>query len=401
MKYHLKQASKQGVFFLILSLALFQSCSQKLNQSESPTAPSASEKADSTSKSAAGKGKVVSGISPMIQYFSNGATVTGGTSWFLVNYVPATSRNGTYTMFATSNISTDKFTTLYNHYAFRRVVCGDGDVESLEAAGFNENSLLITLPDGTADECGNVGGLQSGWQQLVDKYKGSVLGYFIDEPSGDIDGETMSGVASYVHTAGSTLWLDDYDTGVISSILYFTFHNCHLADAVMLHWGDHIMCDADNAKATNGWDGIGCYLAQDYNEFQGWFGNSFNTIWTENGFPNGASLVNWLESDAGISNFALFLNPNWSWADVDDFAAYAYQAGFLGSYQVLKQAQYVCEQNNVAFSPGSSGIAGSYYGVLSNGYYTGPVDPSTQGAVLCWMENGWVSLNQYQTVFAK
>ena len=66
----------------------------------------------------------------------------------------------------------------------------------------------------------------------------------------------MQNVAAYIHGYGSSLWLDDYNTGVIDQLL-FPWHNCHIADFAMLQYGDYIMNDADNADPTNGWAGIG------------------------------------------------------------------------------------------------------------------------------------------------
>lgn len=119
--------------------------------------------------------------------------------------------------------------------------------------------------------------------------------------------------------------------------------------------GDYIMCDADNSKWLNGWEPDGCYLGQDYDEFQSWFGSKFNTMWTINGFPNEGSLVNWMESHSNISNYAIYLTSNWSWADIDNFAGWAYQAGFLGQYQLLKQARYVCQRITLDFHLGLEG----------------------------------------------
>ncbi len=400
MKYQLKQASKQGVFFLILTLALLQSCNQKLNQSESPTAPSVSAKADSTSQTGASKRKAVSSVIPLIPSYQQGAIAYGGTEWFLVNWVPATSHNGTYTMVDPNGCSSDQWSQLYQHYGFQCAIVNVNYVSELTSVGFSRSDLLVGIGSH---------GLDANWQDELNQYTNTVMGYFIDEPSGFIDGATMQNVKTAVHNARSTLWLDDYDTGVISSILYVVQHNYHLADVPMLDNADCVMCDADNSYWVSGEGGIGCYVGEDYNEFQGWFGGSgqplFNTIFTMPPYTNQnvPSVVDWASSHLGnhIAFFALYLPAGWSWSDVDGFAQYAYQAGFLGQYQLLEQAKYVCLQNNVTFVPTSSDVEGTYYGVLDNGSYTGPVDPSTSGATACWSIQTWVSQNQYQTIYAQ
>ena len=322
-------------------------------------------------------------------------------------YLPEDSAKHKYLMFMTSNVSSDKFETMYQKYCFRRVVCGDGDINALESAHFSRNQLLISIGNGGG--CGfpypSPGpGLLSNWRHLVDTYTGNVLGYMYDEPSGWTNGDTMKAVADYIHTRNGSLWLDDYDTGVISSVPYFAYHNCHLADDVMLPNGDYIMNDADNAQATNGWDGIGCYIVDDFNEFQYWFGAKFNSIFTMNGFPNEASLVSWVQSHPSISNYAIYLTSSWSWGDLDSFMGYADQAGFLGHQYQVYYYTYVCQTNSVKFTPPSAPEAGAgkpaYYGVwTNNAYYTGPVDPSTPGAVLCWAFQSGAATSQTVNVY--
>ncbi len=393
MKYHLKQASKQGLFLLILSLALLQSCSQKPNQSESPTAASASAKADSTSPKGTGNHKVVSSVSPFIQYFAKGTVVNGGTQWTFLNYVPATSHDGTYTILHAVDGSADQIAKLYEYYGFRRAIVTYPYVSEYAQAGFSENQLLVII---------GYQGMDADWRTAVSTCTNQVLGYTVDEPSNKVTADSMGVVKNAISAVGSALWIDDYDTGVIpDNILLEAWHNDHIADWGVLYYADYLMCDADNAKDTNGQEPDGTYLAEDYNDFLDHPGipGSFNTIYTMPPYENEADVLSWISSHTQqITNFALDLESGWTWNDVDNFAVYAYQAGFLGSYQQLEQVKYVCEQNNVGFSPGS-GVAGSYYGILTNNsYYTGPVDPSTQGAVLCWQQDGIVPLSQYQTV---
>ena len=299
-------------------------------------------------------------------------------------------------MVIADNVNSSYYDTLYQKYCFRRAICSHGYVSGLVAAGFSENQILVII--------GGNKQLNPDWQTVVSTFGDSVMGYFIDEPSGYINSTEMQEVQSYIQGYGSQLWLDDYDTGVIPND--YLCYQYHLADWVALDDCAYLMCDADNAGDLNGQGLCGTWLAQDYGEFlnKGLSQPYFNTIFTMRPYPSEGDVISWINNNPSqISNFALYLPPGWGWSqgDMDNFAIYAYQAGFLGSFQELYQIQYVCEQNSVAFTPGSR-TAGYYYGVLTDGwYYTGPVDPSTPGAVVCWQSNGWYSLNQYQTVYAR
>ncbi len=288
-----------------------------------------------------------------------------------------------------------------------RAICGSDYVSQFHAAGFNTNQILVGI--GYNDANGNAT-INPDWQNIVSGWGSQVLGYFFDEPSGSQGGISilpsyMETVQSAIHAVGSKLWLDDFDSGVMP----YPYDNYHPAGHQILDHGDYIMCDADNSKWVSGVGGVGCYVGEDYNEFQEWFpGGSqptFNTIFTMPTFDNRniGSVVNWMDDHLGnnINTFVLWLPENaWNWDEVTAFAGYAYQAGFLGQYQELKQIEYVCQLDNVGFPPGTDSQMG-YYGVLTDGwYYAGPVDPSTPGAILCWAE-GWNWLNQYQTVYAR
>jgi hypothetical protein len=304
-------------------------------------------------------------------------------------------------MLEAGGYSSDQLVELRQHYGFTRIVCPSSAWSDYVNAGFSRNQIILLI---------GYHGLDYEWQDTVLIYGGfGFLGFMADEPSGFVTAATMQGVAQEVHSYGDHLWLDDFDTGVIPADLINTIeHNNHLADVPMLDNADHVMCDADNSQLLNGMAGIGCYLGEDYNEFLGWFTGTpdFNTIYVMPTYSerNVQTVVDWIANGhigTPIQNFALFLPAGWSWAEVDGFAQYAYQAGFLGQYQQLEQAKYVCLENNVTFVPTSSDVEGTYYGVLDNGSYTGPVDPSTSGATACWSIQTWVSQNQYQTIYAQ
>ncbi len=152
MKYHLKQvskqaskqASKQGIFLLVLSVVMLQSCSQELKQTESPTAPSASEKIDSTSKNGAGKHKTISGVQPMLRYYAQGAVVLGSTTqWSFVNYVPATSHNGTYTLIDAGSSSFQDQQKFSQYYGFTRSLSGNKHFCVQSLLSRNHDILLV------------------------------------------------------------------------------------------------------------------------------------------------------------------------------------------------------------------------------------------------------------------
>lgn len=332
----------------------------------------------------------------------------GGTSWFLVNYVPATGHNGTYTLIDAGTSSFQDQQKFCQYYGFSRAICDSAYVGQFHAAGFNTNQILVGI--GYNDANGNAT-IKDNWQNIVNGWGNQVLGYFFDEPSGSQGGISilpsyMETVQNAVHTVGSKLWLDDFDSGVMP----YPYGNYHPAGHQILDHGDYIMCDADNSKWVSGVGGVGCYVGEDYNEFQEWFpGGSqptFNTIFTMPTFDNRniGSVVNWMDDHLGnnINTFALWLPPDaWNWAEVDAFASYAYQAGFLGQYQEQQQAKYVCQQDNVGFTPGNGTLL-SYYGVWNGTYFSGPVDPSsTLAATLCWQFQENDPTGQFQTVYSR
>ncbi len=341
---------------------------------------------------------MVSGVSPMLQYHAKGSVVNGGTQWSFVKYVPAISHNGTQTMIDMANVGASDMAKFYQYYGFTTAICGSDKEPDAIAAEFHEDSLLIQISN-------NQTGLFSGWEQTVATLKDDVLGYLADEPSGKIAPVMMQDVRTAIDGVNSALWIDDYDTDVIpSDVLLGVPQESHEADWGVLYYATYLMNDADNAAYTNGTSNlVGTYLAENYNDFLNHPGipGTLNAIFTQPTYVNEADVTDWIDNHLGnIKYFALMLNSGWQWSDVDKFAIYAYQAGFLGSYQQLQQSQYVCEEDNVGFAP--NGAAGSYYGVLTDGwYYSGPVDPSTSGATLCWSLQGWVTENQYQTVYAR
>lgn len=257
-------------FSALLFVVYLSSCNQ--SKVSHPISPTSAVTATDSSGAAVAKGKstkrkdsVSSNVKPNIPPPGYCAGYKEGNryvaSYYQFNgvYLPEDVQKGKYLMFMTSNVSSDKFATIYQKHCFRRVVCGDGDVSALTSAGFDTSQLLIQI--GYDGGCGfpypSPGpGLFANWRSLVDKYKARVLGYIYDEPSGWTSGADMQNVAAYIHGYGSSLWLDDYNTGVIDQLL-FPWHNCHIADFAMLQYGDYIMNDADNADPTNGWAGIG------------------------------------------------------------------------------------------------------------------------------------------------
>ncbi len=101
---------------------------------------------------------------------------------------------------------------------------------------------------------------------------------------------------------------------------------------------------------------------------------------------NDGAMCDWLRSHANCVNFAFCLSASFenAWPTaLNNLDADASAAGFLGVENEPYTYTYVCQQNAVSFTP--TGSSGSYYGVWNGSRYTGPVDPSTSGAVLCWL----------------
>ncbi len=245
-------------------------------------------------------------------------------------------------------------------------------------------------------------GVDANWQTVVSTYGDSVLGYMIDEPWDKVSASSIQSIAGFIHGYGSTLWLDDYDTGMMP--YDYPCYSRHQADWSALNSCDYLMCDADNSGNTNGSSICGTWLAQNYNAFLGSEPPTpvFNTIYTTPPYYSEGDVTSWMDDHISrITTFALYLNSGYSWSDVDEFAQYAYQAGYLGEYEEQFQAEYTCDEDGVEFNPGTE-LDGSYWGVWSGTGYTGPVDPSTTpGAVECWTLTEWNPLNQYQTLYAR
>ena len=375
---------------------MLQSCSQELKQSESPTAPSASEKIDSTSKNGAGKHKTVSGVQPLVPYWNEGAKWTYS-QWNFYKRLPEDSAKGKYLVVGLPPSGVD-YASMYQQYCFRRAICSSGQqLTDVTTAGFSRAEILVGI--GAND-----------YQSVINQYGSSVLGYFIDEPSGtngvgQITGEEMSQIKIAIITAGSKLYLDDYDTGVIPGT-YVGVHSYHLADAVTLGYGDFIWNDGNTSKWVSGANILGIdYLQDDYNEFQSWFGDRLNGIVCKpmdgsGALMNDQTMWSWLQSHPNCNNFVLYLDPafqsDWP-AALSNFEADASQAGFLGTENQLYDYQFVCQESGVRFTP--NGTAFNYYGVWDGSGYSGPVIEGTAGAVVCWQLLSTTPTGQFQDIY--
>lgn len=292
------------------------------------------------------------------------------------------------------------YPSLYSKYCFRRAICGTDGISTFTSAGFKQNELLITINS-------------QNYQSIVSQYRNTVLGYYIDEPSGNITGATMATVKNCVASYGAKLWLDDYDTGPFDKVLYAPVHNYHLADVPCLDNGDYVWNDGNTSKWVSGANilGISC-LQDDYNEFQYWFGNNFNGIFCKpmdgsGALMNDATMYNWLSSHPNCNNFAILLSSDFTnaWpAALNNFINDADRAGFLGHQYQVYSYTYTCQISCVNFTPPSSPDYGAgasiYWGVWTNSaYYRGPVDASTPGATICWILQSTAATSQTVNVY--
>ncbi|MCL5266871.1 MAG: hypothetical protein M1469_02060 [Bacteroidetes bacterium] len=345
---------------------------------------------------------MASGISPLIPYWNQGAQWTYN-QWNFYKYLPEDSAKGKYLVLWGVPPNGD-YASMYNNYCFRRVVCTGDQIAAATSAGFRLDQLIISI--GYHDDSGNYI-IVSDWGQLISEYKDEVLGYLMDEPSGFLTGQQMADLKSYIVTFNGKLWLDDYDTGVIPSS-YAPPHNYHLADVPMLNNADYVLNDGNTSIWISGNNplGIGPYLSDDYNEFQGWFGTKFNAIVCKTMDNSGAlrndqTMWDWLQGHSNCNNFVLYLD----WAkyssgvepSITNFEADAYDAGFLGTEKELYDYKFVCEEDGVTFTP--NGTANDYYGVWNGNGYSGPVDPSTPGAVVCWQLASTTPTGQFQDTY--
>lgn len=304
---------------------------------------------------------------------------------------------------------------MYQQYCFRRAICSPGQqVTDVTSAGlFKLINVLVSIDTNS-------------YRSIVSQYGSSVLGYFIDEPSGTtgeggyIPPATMSNIKADMVSSHSKLYLDDYDTSPIPSNENLGIpHNYHIANRSVLSYGDYIWNDGNTSKWVSGANLFGIdVLSLDYVEFQGWFGNNFNAIVCKPMDGNGALMNDglmsyWLQNYSNCNNFVLYLNPKlagaWS-AALNNFLNDANNAGFLGHQYQAYNYTYVCQQNGVNFTPpncptppaqNTVGAGGSaYWGVwTNNSYYRGPVDPSTPGATICWVLQSTAATSQTVNVY--
>ncbi len=421
------------IFFAALFIVYLSSCNQsKLRQSYSPT--SAVTTSDSSGVATIkgkgiGKKDSTSAVKPDLPPpgsclgYQDGSQYVAG--YYQFEYLPRDGQ-GKYLMLVggsyLASIGGYNLATLYNKYCFRRAVVGDYEIGSYTNTnvGFNENQLLISIGYHTnGDPLHFVKAqyvMNPNWQTDVSnpQYKnGQVLGFWMDEPSGFITGSQMASIKSQISQNGGRLWLEDYDTGPIPSNLYAGQpYSYHLADVPMLQNADYISCNGNTSYWVNGENISGInVLIFDYLEFQGWFGNRFNTIACQptdgsGALRNDATMYNWMINYPNVNNFAIYIgggitnvadnNVSAREAGLDNLMSDAYNAGFLGYQYRLYNYTYVCQTSCVNFTPPScptppaqntAGAGGSiYYGVWTNSsYYSGPVNPSTPGATICWI----------------
>ena len=410
-----------------LSIVYLSSCNQsKFSQPISPT--SAITNSDSSGV-VIGKGKgvgrkdsVSSLVKPNVPQpgscpgYKEGSQYVANYYQFTGVYLPEDTHKGKYLMLVGGqdfvNMGGYDLGTLHDKYCFRRAVIGASEVATYIYKGFIKTQLLISI--GSHND--GVYNMVSNWQDIVNdpQYNnGQVLGFWMDEPSGLIKGASMYNIDSIIHAAGGKLWLEDYDTGPIPSVPYFAAHNYHLADVPMLDNADYVSCNGNTSIWVNGCMGTGTYLTDDYNEFQYWFGNRFNTLECQPTDPSGAlrndaTMYNWLTSYSSVNNFALYIGNNITFVSGDlipyvdnsnvtarenalaNFMNDANYAGFLGHQYQIYYYTYACQTSCVNFVPpsGVSSGAGSpvYYGVWTNNtYYMSPVSASTPNAVACWI----------------
>ena len=346
-----------------------------------------------------GKKSVVLGVNPLIPYWNKGAQWTN-TQWNFYKYLPADSAKGKYLVLWGIPPNGD-YATMYNKYCFRRLVCAGDQVAAAASAGFTLSQLIISIGwnnyDGTYT-------IVSNWGQLVSQYGSSVLGFMMDEPSGGLTGADMASLKNFIVGFNGKVWLDDYDTGVIPK-LYAPPHNYHLADVPMLDYADYVTSDGNTSVWISGNNalGIGPYLSDDYNEFQGWFGSKLTAIVCKTMDNSGAlrndeTMWDWLQGHSSCNNFVLYLDwdnyPSGVAPSIDNFEADAYDAGFLGTEKELYDYKFVCEKDGVTFTP--NGIISEYYGVWNGSGYSGPVDPSYPGAVVCWQLASTTPTGEFQ-----
>ena len=347
---------------------------------------------------------MISSVRPLIPYWNQGAQWTN-TQWNFYKYLPEDSAKGKYLVLIGA---TGGYDSLYSKYCFRRAVVGWAqDVTAYTQARFSEAQLLFQLGYLKQDPDTPTGTyiVDPNWSNDVAAYAGTLLGFWMDEPSIALAQSTMDNIKNHISALNATLWLNDYDTEMVppSNPVLQAANSYHPVNLNILQDGDFVWNDGNTSKWVSGANLFGVdVLSDDYGEFQGFFGNRFNgivcTVMDGSGaLLNDATMFYWLQDHSNCNNFALYLNPAFenAWpAALNNFEADAYDAGFLGTQNELYDYKFACQQNAVVFTP--PGTSADYYGLWNGTEYTGPVAPGTQGAVVCWVLSSMTATGQFQ-----
>lgn len=154
-------------------------------------------------------------------------------------------------------------------------------------------------------------------------------------------------------------------------------------------------CDASNASDRCACDNI----IDDWNFFSQ-MGSRFNFVWMnddsldQNCWPGNFS---WLNS-YGVPGAWWYHGGSAVETTLKAFTDVAFQYGWLQGVNQLWNFLYTCQQNKVAFYP--PGGLGDYYGVWNGSEYTGPVDPNSPGATLCWVLTSETATGQYSQPYS-
>ena len=180
------------------------------------------------------------------------------------------------------------------------------------------------------------------------------------------------------------VWANDYNCGGCPACLtadgLCDFNTLSLADII-----------GNDMYASLGGNGCSCSnITGDYNDFNNRFGSRFSFVWMNDGTSDRNCWdgnFNWLNSH-GIPGAWWYHGGGAVEATLKAFTDVAFKYGWLQETDEGLIYVHTYQQNNVAFTPPPIGFNGTdYYGVWDNTKlaYTGPVDPNSAGAVLCWM----------------
>lgn len=381
------------LFLVSFFVVIFDSCNQKLSQTQSPTAPAVQTKSDSApvaqslkkaeSNSKSGPNKI-SSVHPMIRYYGSGETYNCPSQWRTDHYC---ARNGVKMVFQSAGIWnwSGPWSTMRNQYGFNGMIgLTPSYIDTAISVGFNFKNLISGLPVAQND--------LATWVSLA--LSKNVSDFYFEEPCNNQNyyQYPLSTAKSTIHNlSGGTgrVWAADYCTGWNLTPPVDCPTNCIIDQ---YQYADHFGCD----KYACSYLSSCSQVISNYNIWRTSFPDRFDFIWIacEAGETSCyQSEFDWMIQYGGIGTVALYLDGSSTWSQVSAFCQQAYAHGYLNMVYRQYHSVYTCRYNNVSFPPACGG--GSDYGIwdVSQQLYVKCDNPNNPNCVQVWSWSGNVDEN--------